>query len=176
MGSGGFGSSKIRFEMAPRRVAQDIESECETQEGRLQMHVQAGSAAKMAEAEAPCAAPRPYTMRIKARNGKPFRVDDTPLAASPLDESTQPNAVQSETVDGVSDKRTNISTIARSPSLAASHDQRLAAPAGSATKINENVLPGPARKNDQNAPRSPLQRMKALFSRTFPKTATDGRE
>lgn len=145
------GTPKIRFGIAPGTSARDAEQE---RAGTLpQMHIRGGTAARMAEAEAPVAPQRPYSISMRAQSGRPFTLSGSSVAeASPA----KPQNVQ---------PKPDIRTESFRPLI---QQGEISAPA--AGRVERDF---PAGKDESGAlGNSPLQVLRNLFSRKSPKTAT----
>ncbi|WP_188552752.1 hypothetical protein [Edaphobacter dinghuensis] len=143
---------------AARRAEQE-EQERESAGPRPRIHLRGGTAARMAENEAPIAAQRPYSMSMQARTGKPFTLAD--VAAEKKSSSSQEQ-------QSVPEDRRRGNAILTSSFRPASRPDKFSTPTGNHSVFEEGVLPRKFDKEAQIPPRSPLQTLRDLFSRTLP--------
>lgn len=149
---------KLRFKISPGSSARLAEQERTGVPPR--MRIQGGTAARMAEGEAPLAAQRPYSMSMQARTGKPFTLAEI----SAMDHSSVPQVQQS-----AAENQPRDSAIRTRPFRPIPERDKLSAPTGDVPVFEEGALTHQFEKEAQIPPRSPLQTLRDLFSRTLPR-------
>lgn len=145
---------------AARRAEQE-EQERESAGAHPRIHLRGGTAARMAESEAPVAAQRPYSMSMQARTGKPFT-----LADIEAENKAAPSQGQQQSAP---EDRPRGSAILTSSFRPVSNPDKFSTPTGNRPVFEEGALTQEFDKEAQIPPRSPLQTLRDLFSRTLPK-------
>lgn len=172
-------NQKLRLNIAPGSAARIAETEKKESEAPQKvMRIQAGSAARMAEAEAAASPQRPYSISMRASTGRPFTLDEEMRArVVPSSQSTQKSSQNNESVlnDSLSDQsEAKVQTTSFRPMT---QDNKVSDSTGGASFVQEDRRStGGEEKGTHARSRSPLQTIRALFSRTSTKTVAQNEE
>ncbi len=175
---------KIRFGIAPGTSARSSEQEHKAAgSASSSMHIQGGTAARMAESEARVETRRPYGVSMQARTGKACTLEEMMEAEAaarrgPGQKSTLPaqpglNAADSS-VESLSAAGTRAQDSVRTTAFCpvAVHDQ-FSATAGETPSVE--AYPAGMNEETPTVPRSPFQILRSLFSRTAKTARRNGK-
>ena len=172
------GNQKLRLNIAPGSAARIAETEKKESEAPQRVtRIQAGSAARLAEAEAAASPQRPYSISMRANTGRPFTLDEEMRArAVSSSQSTQKSSQSNESVlnDSLSEPpEAKIQTTSFRP---ITQGDKVSGSIFGASFAQEDRSGSGVEKETQARSRSPLQTIRALFSRTSTKTVAQDEE
>lgn len=164
---------KSRFEISPGMSARCAEEERKSRDVLPRIGTEGGTAARLAEAELGVASRRPMSIRLQARAGvaippSSFRGTDAANAQWLQGKESAPAEIAASGPEG----KSSGSVIRKHSGQHVAAPDRLPDQAGSVAGGRKDLLLAKSEAENSRTQKSPMQRLRVLFSRKLPKTGT----